>query len=147
MNRTVFREHCFKILFSTDFYPGDEKDEQLLAYFEQQEEDETDENGNPIWIHVVAFDAFDKQEAIAKMEDCLVNLPQIDEKISGVAEGWRFERMGKVERAILRLAYYEMKYADSVPEKVAINEAVNLAKKFGGEESAGFVNGVLAKLV
>ena len=55
--------------------------------------------------------------------------------------------MGRVELTILRQALYEMKYDDQVPEKVAINEAVDLAKKFGGRDSAAFINGVLAKLV
>lgn len=55
--------------------------------------------------------------------------------------------MGKVELTILRLAVFEMKYDEDIPEKVAINEAVELAKKFGGDESPAFVNGILAKLI
>ena len=55
--------------------------------------------------------------------------------------------MGKVELTILRLAGYEMQYDEEIPEKVAINEAVELAKKFGRDESPAFINGVLAKLV
>jgi len=55
--------------------------------------------------------------------------------------------MGKVDLTIIRLALYEILYDESVPEKVAINEAVELAKKFGGDESPSFVNGILAKLV
>ena len=55
--------------------------------------------------------------------------------------------MGRVELTILRLALYELRYDESVPEKVAINEAIELAKRFGGEEAPSFVNGILAKLV
>ena len=55
--------------------------------------------------------------------------------------------MGKVELTILRLALFEIRYDEEVPDKVAINEAVELAKKFGGDESPAFVNGILAKLV
>jgi len=55
--------------------------------------------------------------------------------------------MAKAEKTILRLAYYEMKYDENIPESVAINEAVNLAKKFGRDESSAFVNAVLSKLV
>ena len=55
--------------------------------------------------------------------------------------------MGKVELTILRLALYEILYDDEIPEKVAINEAVELAKKFGGDDAPSFINGVLAKLV
>ena len=74
-------------------------------------------------------------------------VPELDEKINGVAEGWKTKRMGKAELTILRLASYEMKYDDEIPEKVAINEAVELAKKFGGKDSPAFINGILAKLV
>ena len=72
-------------------------------------------------------------------------IPEIDQKINEVARGWKTERMGKAELAILRLALYEMLYADAIPVKVAINEAVELAKRFGGEDSPGFINGVLAR--
>ena len=74
-------------------------------------------------------------------------IPELDECLNKVAEGWKTRRMGKVELTILRLALYEMKHDDTVPEKVAINEAVELAKKFGGSDSPAFVNGILAKLV
>ena len=60
--------------------------------------------------------------------------------------GWKTTRMSKVDLTILRLATYEMKWDEDVPEGVAINEAVELAKRFSGEEGPSFVNGVLAKL-
>ncbi len=82
-----------------------------------------------------------------KVKKILEKLPEIDEKINQVAEGWKTRRMGKVELTILRLAVYEMQYDEEIPEKVAINEAVELAKKFGRDESPAFINGVLAKLV
>lgn len=72
---------------------------------------------------------------------------ELDEMIDQVAKGWKTSRMGKVELTILRQALYEMRYDPEVPEKVAINEAVELAKKFGGQDSPAFINGVLAKLV
>ena len=62
------------------------------------------------------------------------------------SKGWKTSRMGKVELSILRLAVYELRYDDDVPGKVAINEAVELAKKFGGSEAPAFINGVLGKL-
>ena len=74
-------------------------------------------------------------------------ITEIDAKINEVAKGWKTGRMGKAELAILRLAVYEMLYDEEVPVKVAINEAVELAKTFGGDDSAAFVNGILAKLV
>ena len=77
----------------------------------------------------------------------MAKIPELDAKINEVAEGWKTNRMGKAELTILRLALYEILYDDEVPKKVAINEAVELAKKFGGDEAPAFINGVLAKLV
>ncbi len=73
-------------------------------------------------------------------------LDEIDAQINASAEGWKTTRMGKAELAIIRLAVYEMKYEEEIPTAVAINEAVELAKRYGGEHGAAFVNGVLAKL-
>ena len=67
--------------------------------------------------------------------------------LSESASGWRLNRMGKAELTILRIATYEIRYDEDVPDKVAINEAVELAKKYGNDSSSGFVNGVLAKVV
>ena len=75
------------------------------------------------------------------------DLGEIDFLINVKAKGGSTDRMGKVDVTIIRLAVYEMKFDEAVPVGVAINEAVELAKKFGQDESAGFVNGVLAKFV
>jgi N utilization substance protein B len=75
------------------------------------------------------------------------HLEAIDAAIAGASEGWELNRMNRVDLTILRLAYYEMEYDEDIPVKVAINEAVELAKQYGGEDSPSFVNGVLAKLV
>lgn len=82
-----------------------------------------------------------------KCEDIVAHLAEIDEAIDAVAEGWKTGRMGKVDLTLIRLAVYEMKYDEDVPVGVAINEAVELAKKYGTDESPAFINGVLAKLV
>ena len=125
MTRREEREHIFKLLFLIEFY----KEEESM-YFEN------------------LSDAKEKDRAYIrkKYENIRENLGQIDEQITEVAKGWRTERMGKVELTLLRLAVYEIKYDDDIPTGVAINEAVELAKIFGGEGSSAFVNGVLAKL-
>lgn len=74
------------------------------------------------------------------------NLNEIDELIKANLEKWSFDRLAKVDRNILRLAIYEMKYSDDVPLKVAINEAVELAKHFSDEKSSKFINGILSKV-
>lgn len=130
MTRREEREHIFKLLFLIEFYKEDELEQQESMYFENLP------------------DAKEKDRAYIrkKYENIRENLGQIDEQITEVAKGWRTERMGKVELTLLRLAVYEIKYDDDIPTGVAINEAVELAKIFGGEGSSAFVNGVLAKL-
>ena len=71
---------------------------------------------------------------------------ELDEKINNASRGWKTGRMGKAELAILRLAVYEMLYDDEIPVKVAINEAVELSKRYGGEDAPSFVNGILGKI-
>ena len=74
------------------------------------------------------------------------HIPEIDEMLNRTSEGWKTTRMGKVDLAILRLAVYEMKFDEDVPVGVAINEAVELAKRFGRDQSPSFINGILGKL-
>ena len=75
-------------------------------------------------------------------------LPEIDEKISTYSKGWKVSRMPKADLAILRLAVYETAFDDSIPPKVAINEAVELAKAYGNDaQSPAFINGILSRLV
>ena len=138
MTRRELREHCFKMLFCADFYPAEETAGQLERYFEATEEDET----TP-----VDMEEKDRDYLLKKAGDALLKVPELDAGINAVAEGWKTRRMGKVELTILRLALYEILHDEEIPEKVAINEAVELAKKFGGDDSPSFINGVLARLV
>ncbi len=71
---------------------------------------------------------------------------EIDELIEELAIGWRMERMPKVDISILRIAIFEMKYREDIPLSVSINEAVELAKEFGGERSPAYINGMLGTL-
>lgn len=75
------------------------------------------------------------------------NLNDIDEAIKSVLEKWKLERISKVNLAILRIAVYEMKYVSDVPAKVAINEAIEIAKVYSDEKSVSFINGVLDKIL
>lgn len=82
-----------------------------------------------------------------KYGNILERIGELDAMVNQVAQGWKTSRMGKADLAIIRLAVYEMKFEEDVPEGVAINEAVELAKSYGTDDSPSFVNGVLAKLV
>ena len=130
MRRSEIREHVFKLLFRVEFHDAAELAEQDKLYFEPLEL--TQEHKKLI---------SDRTKFIEE------KLPEIDRKIDELSVGWKRERMGKVELTIIRLALYEVLYDDDVPAGVAINEAVELAKKYGGDESPAFVNGILGKLV
>lgn len=147
MTRREMREHCFKMLFGVDFYPSEETKGQAEQYFNSPEEDETAEDGTTQIIHQVEVKDEDRMFLIDRVEGMAAKIPELDEKINNVAQGWKTRRMGRVDLTILRQALYEMEYDSEVPSKVAINEAVELAKKFGGNDSPAFINGVLAKLV
>ncbi|OCA92645.1 transcription antitermination factor NusB [Pseudobacillus wudalianchiensis] len=74
------------------------------------------------------------------------HLEEIDATIKAHLEKWSFDRLARVDRNILRLAVFEMKYGDDVPVKVAINEAIELAKQFSDEQAGKFINGVLSRI-
>ena len=132
MSRRELREQIFKLIFRAEFHDREELPEQEKLFFEDYELDMKPE---------------DQTYISEKSNNIIARLDEIDGMINSEAKGWTTERMGKIELTILRLAIYEIKYDEDVPAGVAINEAVEIAKKFGQEESAGFVNGVLAKFV
>ncbi|MDR1921708.1 MAG: transcription antitermination factor NusB [Candidatus Adiutrix sp.] len=75
------------------------------------------------------------------------HLPDLDADISQAASNWSLERMSPVDRALIRLAYFEMRRRDDIPLKVSLNEALEIAKSYGDDDSAAFINGVLDRLM
>lgn len=132
MSRREIREHLFRMLFHKEFYSSEELEEQVSLYFDNLETTLTE--GQALEIEKRFYAVLEKA-------------PEIDEMLDNVSKGWRLNRMGKVDLTILRIAVYEMKYDEEIPVGVAINEAVELAKKYGEDHSKSFVNGILAKLV
>lgn len=130
MTRRELREHIFKMLFRKEFHDSRDLDEQVKLYLSD--------------IENIAKEDYDY--LINRFNKIMEKLDEIDELLSKTTSGWSIKRIGKVELTILRLAVFEMLYDDEIPVKVAINEAVELAKVFGGDETPGFINGVLAKL-
>ena len=122
MTRRGLREQVFKMLFRVEFHNVED----------MPEVEECSEK--------------DKEYISNKFHNIVEKIDDIDAAINEVSEGWKTRRMGKVDLTLIRLAVYEMKYEDDIPVKVAINEAVELAKQYGTDESPAFVNGVLAKL-
>lgn len=130
MSRRELREQIFKLVFRVEFNSMEEMSEQEKLFLEDEELAMKDEDADYI---------SKKSNAI------LEKMTEIDGLINQKAKGWTTERMSKVDLTILRVAVYEILFDEDVPTNVAINEAVELAKKFGQEESSGFINGVLAK--
>ncbi len=132
MRRSTLRKHVFSMLFRVEFHNVKDFKEQEHLYCEALE------NASPEDIAYITD----------RTNDIRAKLPEIDAKLSEISEGWSIARIGKTELTILRLAIYEILYDDNIPNAVAVNEAVELARTFGSEDSSySFVNGVLAKVV
>lgn len=132
MGRHEQREQLFKLLFRVEFNSLDDMPEQVRLFFEDDEIEYTEQ----------AMDSIS-----AKYEKIQEKLSEIDSLLNEKAEGWNVARMGKVELAVLRIAVYEILFDEDIPNTVAINEAIEIAKKYGQEASGGFVNAILAKFV
>lgn len=130
IGRSAIREHVFVLLFESMFHTSVEMEGQPLKYFDGLEKPVDEESAAYIG------------ERFHSVEE---KLPEIDALIKEKSEGWKIGRIGKVELSIIRLAVYEIMYDDDVPVGVAINEAVELSKKYGQDQAGSFVNGVLAK--
>ena len=129
MTRREIRENVFKMLFRAEFHEAEEMNEHVSFFEEELSEAKEDE---------LAYMTNNSNEILAR-------IPEIDKAVNEVSEGWKTSRMGKVDLSIIRLAVFEIKYEEEIPTKVAINEAVELAKKYGTDSSSSFVNGILAK--
>ena len=129
MTRSKLREQIFKLLFRVEFNDAAEMEQQCRLFFTEGDEE---------------FGEKDAEYIKTKYEAILKRLPDIDRDINDRTKGWTTDRMSKVDLTIIRLGVYEIMYDDTVPEGVAVNEAVELAKRFGQKESYSFVNGVLS---
>ena len=126
MSRRGARRNAFYLLFQMDFSEAEEFEQVKELFFAEEEED--------------------KEFILSEVEGVHAHMAEIDEMITASANGWDPARMNKVDLAILRLAVYEMKYGET-PIGVAINEAVELAKRFSSDEAPAFINGVLGKVI
>lgn len=145
MTRRAIRENIFLIVFKAAFNSQEDMEEQIRFSVGRIGEPEDD----PEDIAVTEAGKV-KEEDLAYIDEkshkILAMIPILDEKISEISDGWQIGRLGKPELAILRLALYEMLYDEEVPFRVAINEAVELAKKYCNPDASGFINAVLAKV-
>ena len=130
MTRREIRELIFKMVFRVEFHNEDEIPEQLRLFMDTLDS---------------ASDK-DRDYIERKVQDILTHIEEIDAIIDSSAQNWKTSRMAKVELTLIRLAVYEIRFEEDMPTGVAINEAVELAKAYGEDNSASFVNGVLARI-
>jgi N utilization substance protein B len=128
MGRKASREIAMKLLYQLEIQKED-KEEQISTILDENEL--TDK---------------DKAYVLDVIEGIEKNLLCIDKLIEKYSKGWKINRIPKVDLSILRLAIYEIKFREDIPSNVSINEAIDLAKKYSGEESGAFINGVLGKV-
>ena len=133
MRRSEIREHVFRMIFETEFHDESELSDQEKYYLGAALQTPADKKN--------------KEEIKNRFDLVMTKLPEIDAIIEGADSGWALSRMGKIDLAILRLATVEIRFDDDIPEKVAVNEAIELAKRYGGDDSSSFINGVLARLM
>ncbi len=131
MNRTAIRESAFKLIYSLEIQKYNDLKEQIDVYFESEN--------------------IENKEAKEYIEDAVLGIENHKEEILGLIErnlksDWKIDRISRIDLSILKLAIYEIQYKD-IPFKVVINEAVELAKKYGEDSSKNFVNGILASIV
>ena len=129
MTRRQLRENVFKMLFRVEFHDDKELPEQLILFEDELEPISEDE----------------KIYMTNKYKDIYAHIEELDAAINEVSKGWKTIRMGKVDLTLIRLAVYEIRFEEEIPVKVSINEAIELAKKYGTDDSPAFVNGILAK--
>lgn len=131
MNRSAIRELAFKLIYSLEIQKQENLQEQIELYIEAN-----DINDKKAIKYIQ-----DTVNGINENIDDIVNLIQ-----KNLKAGWEMQRVSKIDLSLLKLAIYEIKYSD-IPYKVAINEAVELAKKYGEDTSKNFVNGILASVI
>lgn len=136
MKKHEIREEVFKMLFRVEFQGVDDMPEQFDLYLSAGGEAEE-----------AIYTEEERTVIKERTEEVIPNIGEIDDRINTFIEGWNTKRVGKVELTLLRLAVFELFYDDEVPTSVAINEAVELAKKYAGETAGAFVNGVLGRIV
>ena len=130
VSRRKIREHLFKLVFIFAFTREKDMEEQVRLYLDEIED----------------LDEQDRRTIEERFLAVCGKIPEIDAYLNATAKGWKTDRFGSADLAIMRVAVYEMLFDEQIPEGVAINEAVELAKKYGGDESPSFVNGILGKI-
>lgn len=139
MKRRLAREIIVQSLYQMEI-----NDVEVTEAVEMLIEEAADENETE---RVITDETELKAYVIAHVNGVWEHKMAIDDMLEHYLKGWQMSRLSRVDRQILRLATFEMIFASDVPAKVAVNEAIDLAKHFGTDDSGKFVNGVLGKMI
>ena len=139
MNRRKLREHVFRMVYFLNFYPAEEWEKQCAFYLDELKAEQAPPSEYPTEEDLAVLSLV-PVELMGKAEE-------LDETINAVTSGWTTSRMSLVDLSLIRLALYEIREREDIPPKVSVNEAVELARAYGGDDSPSFVNGVLAKFM
>ena len=131
MSRRLARETALQVLFQRDLT------KEALSTAEIVER----------WATEFVVPEASKTFAQELVDGTIAHQDEIDQTIASLAQDWTLSRMANVDRNVMRLATYEILFCPEIPGRVSLNEAIELAKRFGGEESAKFVNGILDRVV
>lgn len=130
MSRRTARKHAFSLVYQLEFYTDIEPDKILNEYGKDHE-----------------LTDGDREFIYQEISGVIQNINKIDIYITENLKGWKMDRLNTVDIAILRLAIYEILFAEDIPHSVSVNEAVELAKIYSSEEAPSFINGVLGSVV
>jgi N utilization substance protein B len=138
-SRRRAREIALQVLYALDANPDQDPQAVLATYFERFARAHEDGDGHD----EAASETPDATYTQEMVRDVWARRTELDDVLGQLSRSWRIERMARVDRTLLRMAVWEMKYRDDIPARVTINEAIELAKRFGAEEAPAFVNGLL----
>lgn len=128
MGRRASREIAMKLLYQLEIQ-RDDREEQIQSVLEENEVTKND-----------------KEYILGVLEGVSENVAYLDKIIDKYSKGWKLDRISKVDLSILRLSIYEVSFRNDIPVSVSVNEAVELAKRYSGEEAGAFINGILGKV-
>lgn len=145
-NRRVGREYALKMLFALQLSKDQEETNQLLVNFWDNFRFADDDLGEPLAAADVPLATSSRLFAESLVNGVVEFRSVLDKKISEIAKNWSLERMTPVDLSILRIGAYELLYRPEIPNSVVIDEAIEIAKRYGTKDSPSFINGLLDKI-
>jgi len=145
-NRRIGREYALKMLFALQLSKDQEETNQLLVNFWENFRFADDDLGEPLAAADVPLATSSRLFAESLVNGVVEFRSVIDKKISEIAKNWSLERMTPVDLSILRIGAYELLYLPEIPDSVVIDEAIEIAKRYGTKDSPSFINGLLDKI-